>query len=248
VKYIASNRACETAAPRWIVSALLSLIWVFLAPHGAFAQQSKEADIISEARDSQYDSAGLDKLEPRAINESQGAAYRADRLLSIRLFSGKFKSYSDNKYCKSSNAIEITKCIQYTFIVYLRKNRIFIIDKGFYEGSNFVIVDGNDGNEIEVSDFPEISPLATCIFVMHNSDQFGDGGLEIWAHEGGRFRKEWSGFPLTDSPDSRTLYTLKQWISENSVVLSTETEFSDHRPPKKRFIRFEKVGQDWVLK
>jgi hypothetical protein len=109
-------------------------MWAFLAPHGAFAQQPKEADIISAARDSQYDSAGLDKLEPQAINESQGAAYRADQLLSIRLFSGKFKSYKDSKYCKSSNAIEITKCIQYTFIVYMRRNAVFIIDKGFYEG------------------------------------------------------------------------------------------------------------------
>jgi hypothetical protein len=109
-------------------------------------------------------------------------------------------------------------------------------------------VDGNNGNEIEVSDFPEISPSATRIFVMHNSDQFGDGSLEIWAHECGHFRKEWSGFPLTDGPDSRTLYRLKQWTSENSIILSAETEFSDHRPLKERLIRFEKVGHDWVYK
>lgn len=82
-----------------------------------------------------------EQKEAIALAAAGAAAKREGTHLALRLTSGKVKRY-DDKACDVQH-----DCVAYRLERYVRRANLFVVQIGYYEGDDYLIVDGASGTE-----------------------------------------------------------------------------------------------------
>lgn len=137
--------------------------------------------------------------EPALIAESNGLAERRGDTLILHPKSASAISFSDHK--AACVAHDVHTCDGYALMGAFPRARALVVQKFFYEGSIFLLIDQDTGRQTQLSGMPTFSPDGQEFLVAPFDEEHdvGRNNLEIWRRKGDGAVLEWS-HALADEP------------------------------------------------
>src|SRR6185312_2095026 len=149
------------------------LIFALLAPACASAATSRateDAELrLALAPDAQP-SPHRDP-ERRALALSHGRAERRGERLRLKLSGGRILTLrSRPENCELDN---VDRCVNYRFIVDLPSRHAFLVDKGYYEGGDILLIDDTTGRSTILPGLPIFGPDSRELISIDNCVAYG---------------------------------------------------------------------------
>jgi hypothetical protein len=187
---------------------------------------------------------GAGDREAACLRELRGRVSRKGGLLSIRLETGKLKTYqNDQKACQNDDA---QHCVSYLLLGYHPEARVYAIGISYYEGGSVQLLSARTGATLRLSGVPYFTPDGSRFVAIDNDYAYGgEHDLSIGAAENGELSMEWRAAPA-DVPRE---WRFERWIDNDHVALQVFPVDSGQKCPvddcKAFLVRF---GQGWTVR
>jgi hypothetical protein len=144
--------------------------------------------------------------------ELKGLFTRKGDTLTINLDDAKSKKYVGNSAaCQADN---VEKCVVFRLKRYFPQTRSYLIDKGYYEGADYLLVSRRTGSETVVSDILALSPNAKFLVAIDQNDA-GERAFDIAL---------WS--MSSDPPRQEFKYKAEQYENWEVIAWKDDTHIS----------------------
>jgi hypothetical protein len=169
---------------------------------------------------------GVD-AEGQALGLSGGRAKRMGDALSLKLANGKsLKLSSQPKNCELDN---VDHCVIYRFVADLPTRHAYLVDEGYYEGGDILLIDDRTGRRTVLPGIPIFGPTSQELISIDNCVAYGgDYDLQVWKRAGDHFVVEWRHVtePLTDEVDEEVV----SWSDPDRIALRFKSTGSTGGP------------------
>ncbi|MGC2777177.1 MAG: hypothetical protein WA418_16245 [Bradyrhizobium sp.] len=182
--------------------------------------------------------------EAACLRELRGRVSRNGETLTIRLETGKLKTYrNDPKACQNDDA---QHCVSYVLLGYHPEARVYAIRLSFYEGSGVQLLGARSGATLDLSGRPYFTPDGSRFVAIDNDYVHGgEHDLSIGAAVNGKLAMEWQSPRVDESREWR----FERWIDNDRVALQVFPADSGQKCPvdecKAFLVRF---GQGWTAR
>ncbi len=141
--------------------------------------------------------------EAAFITASQGQAQRTAAALILHPKSAPAMVFTDHQ--AACDAGDVQSCDGYALMGVFPRARALVVQKFFYEGSTFFLIDMDTGGQTQLNGMPTFSPGGGEFLVAPFDDEndTGRNNLEIWRRTANDWILEWS-HPLADEPREDT--------------------------------------------
>jgi hypothetical protein len=129
------------------------------------------------------------ELEADCLEQLQGLAKREGNVLTLRLETGKSKTFQSNaKACEDD---VVSDCVRYELRAYRPDRKAYVVGYSLYEGGGAVIVSARSAHTTVLASLPDFSPNGQ-FFVSADSDPHFERGYEIaiWSFTSDRPKQE----------------------------------------------------------
>ena len=134
----------------------------------------KQAPIVCNIQDNVEDAACQQELK--------GLFTRKGDELTLELDNGKSKTYTGNRAACDGDNTDAEKCLVYTVRRYFPQIRSYVVEQGYYECGNYLIVNRHSGTETTMKEIPVLSPNAKYLILTDQSDACDrDFEIGLWS-------------------------------------------------------------------
>jgi hypothetical protein len=189
----------------------------------------------------------VELVRPKDCNDACVARIQETRILAN--VAGRAKRDGSNLTLKLVNAQQLVMtdqpeacekgpdgCEIYVLMAAVPRSHAFVIQKFYYEGSDFFLIDDRNGQRTMLNGMPTFSPSGTEFLVAPFSDanDVGNNNLEIWHRQNDKWAVEWA-HPFEsvyeEDPSLKELYVthVVRW-DRNRIALSLSTERDPGHP------------------
>lgn len=175
------------------------------------------------------------RLEPECAGNAMCAARAAEsRILvpsrterrgdDLLLFpsQGARLAFTDNN--RACEADEVADCVGYALMADRPKIRAWVLQRFFYEGGDFLLIDDHSGKQTELDGEPIFSPDGGSFLVAQNDEEnAAPYNLEIWRRDGDGAVREWAHTSDEILPDMYDVKVLRWRSNQISLALSNNS-------------------------
>jgi len=148
---------------------------------------------------------------------------------------------SESAKCADDDAAH---CVVYALVADLPTRHAYLVNEGFYEGGNFLLIDDRIGRQTVLPGLPMFSPDSQELLTIDNCVAYGsDLDLQIWKRSGDRFVEEWSHRTFSDQISEE----LVRWSSRDRLSLKFSTTELTGKPPVHWLGALVRHGKAWRL-
>jgi len=182
------------------------------------------------------------KLEPGCADNAMCAARAAESHLLIagraerhgddlvlRPARGDRLVFTDHKQACESD--DVDNCIGFALMGDFRKSNAWVLQKFYYEGGSFVLIDDRSGRQTDLNGMPVFSPDGRKFLVTPYDLENGAGpnNMEIWRRDGEGAVLEWAHTfeqALAEAPDLQIPYLTEgvTWHKDGIVLRFSDLE------------------------
>lgn len=162
-----------------------------------------------------------DKLnfdEPEQLKKFASYVKRDGATLYFKLKSGSYSALADKEECSSWDT-----CAAYQFLDYFKDVGFYLVDVGYYEGGEYLMISDKSGERYLVHDKPEISSDRRRFVTVSASESYDINGVFIWRFEGEKIISE-----LSYEPKEYALYEFVKW-DDNSIIFLSKYASADEK-------------------
>lgn len=123
-----------------------------------------------------------------------------------------------DKYVRLKNVRDeqnVGNWVSYTFLRYILSIDYFLIEKSYYEGGAFALVDGKYGNIFEIDEIPIFAPNDKHFITVSICDAYCPYRLQIWELRNTGLNLVWSFTPYEYWANG-----LAKWLDDRTIVIT----------------------------
>ena len=205
------------------LSTLIKLVALVSLPFVAFGQMDSENSLILEGREALEKDGpeGLKRHESKASQMARKAVVREGDRLTLRLRSGKIKTFTDRPECASGDIVVHVECMVYRLSAYARSRGLFVVIEGHHEGGRYILVDDRSGQETKIDAIRGVVLLSrsgNLLLVCLENDEVRGFEVQVWRRNRNSYVEEWFGSPFYDR-NSYISYSVLRWSSEGVIEM-----------------------------
>jgi hypothetical protein len=158
-----------------------------------------------------------------------GRAERHGDDLVLRPARGDGLVFTDHKQACESD--DVSNCIGFALMGHFRKSNAWVLQKFYYEGGSFVLIDDRSGRQISLTGMPVFSPDGKEFLVAPYDEENdpGPNNLEIWRRDGDGAVLEWVHTfeqALAEDPSLKMVYLTEVtgWAGNRLALRLSEPE------------------------
>jgi hypothetical protein len=187
--------------------------------------------------------ADLDRSEEACLAQLKGVASRNGKMLNIVLRDGTTRSYVTR--LPEDLPDQEDQSVEYKLTGYFPEHQLLLIETGYWEGAEWIVLRLDDGVETKVHSPPHYSPHRDWLFSVCSSDgPSGCGnGMDIVPTRRDLKRGPWT-YLVPD--DDYTFYEFTGWDGDDRVKLVATFKVADKM--KSLPASVERVNGVWQLK
>lgn len=142
---------------------------------------------------------------------------------------GERLTFIDHKQACESD--DVSQCIGFALMGDFRKTNAWVVQKFYYEGGSFVLIDSRSGRQTSLSGMPVFSPDGKEFLVAPYDEENdpGPNNLEIWRRDGDGAILEWAHTfeqALAEDPSLKMVYLTEVtgWAGNRVALKLSEPE------------------------
>ena len=173
-------------------------------------------------------------------NALKGLFTRKGDALTLKLDNGRAKTYVGNlAACDGQNG-DPEKCVVFRISSYFPKSQSYLVEKGFYECADYLLVSRHTGSEIVMRTIPLLSPSAKYLLSIDQNDACERKyDIAVWTLE-------------TDPPQLEFKYRAKQYESWELTAWGDDTHIRvkasfDANTPYDQEAQLVRTASQWML-
>lgn len=164
---------------------------------------------------------GDDAIEAACLERMRSIVRREDDDLILSLDQGSRRLESRRSACDSDDAVT---CLIYRIDGYLPRSRLYVVEAGLYEGTQYRVVSRRTGADLLLEARPLASPGETYIAVCLGDEMNGSAyGVEIYRTGADLPRLE---FRHLVPADAYALFVCDSWVSASELQIMLTTDLS----------------------
>lgn len=153
-------------------------------------------------------------------------------ILYLKLKSGNYVVLADSEDCEYSP----NTCNVYHFIDHITERGFYIVEVGYYEGGEYLMISDKTGEKDQIHDLPNISPDRRRFVTVPKDEAYGVTGVFIWRFEDSEIisefffvPKEYAFFEFIGWEDNDTIllkklmYANKEFCPEGRMMTAPVT-------------------------
>ncbi|MFC5326418.1 hypothetical protein [Bradyrhizobium oligotrophicum] len=182
--------------------------------------------------------------EAACLRELRDRVSRKGELLTIRLDSGKIKTYqNDQKACQNDDA---QHCVHFALISYHPETRVYAIGISYYEGRSVELLSARTGATLKLSGVPHFTPDGSRFVAIDNDYAYGgEHDLAIGSAANGELSLQWQSAPANQPREWR----FEHWVDNDHVALQVFPADSGQKCPVDDCNAFlVRFGQGWTVR
>nr|WP_244440651.1 hypothetical protein [Bradyrhizobium oligotrophicum] len=183
----------------------------------------------------------LDRSEPACLAQIPDLAQRQGSGLQLTFRNGRKRVYrNQDAKCASDEA---KGCVKYQLTGYFPGDDLILIERGHWEGVDWLLVRADSGDEIGIVAPPHYSPEKRWLVSAASSlgPSGPPDGIDIVAAKHDRALKDWH---YRTPDDGKWGYEFERWDSEDQIVLSAKP-VGDAAP---RPVTILRKKNEWLFK
>jgi hypothetical protein len=184
----------------------------------------------------------LDRSEPACLAQIPDIAQRSDSALKLTFRNKRTRVYRNQDAKCTGEAVD--GCVKYQLTGYFPAHDLLLIERGHWEGVDWLVVRADTGDEAKIVAPPHYSPENRWLVSVASSiGRSGPpDGIDIIPAKRDPALKDWH----YRSPDgSQWRYEFERWEGEDRVILSAKS-VGDDAPP--RLIAIQRKKAEWLFK
>jgi len=168
-----------------------------------------------------------DIKESERIKKFSSKVKREDGALYLRLKSGSYIKLANSKDCDSNP----DACRVYEFIDYIIDRGFYVINEGYYEGDEYLMISDKTGKEFVVHEYPHIPPEGNRFVTVSASEAYDVNGVFVRRFEGDVIMPEFAY-----EPKEYALYEFAGWKDKDTIQLIKLTNSDKEYCPETDFM------------
>jgi hypothetical protein len=132
-------------------------------------------------------------------------------------------------------------CVHHELVAYEPDHHMFVVENGYYEGSDYTWISDETGSVERIKGFPHYSPGGDRFVIVNAAEAFSFNGIQVWRVLNGLPELE-----LEYSPAEYALYQFVAWQDDKSIQLRVTT-YVDHELKQGLPARLVKREPGWHL-
>jgi hypothetical protein len=186
-----------------------------------------------------------EEVERAAFAMASRHAQRNGRGLTLNFLDGTHHVFENSPACEDLD--HVSECQQFVLEAYLSSRHLFLVEKNFYEGSVYLLVDDRAGEVTEISAEPHFGPDEERFLVIDDDYAYGSGWeLQIWRRVGERAEVEWRWMSGEEQTPFPPLIDLLRY-EPNDIFLDMHTEADLYHPEKRWPAKLHHSPNGWEL-
>jgi hypothetical protein len=165
----------------------------------------------------------LDRSEKACLEQLSGIAMRQGATLHLTFQDGSSKVYANEREgCESTSG----DCIEYKLTGYFPKHGLILIQIGYYEGAEWMLVRLDSGKETKIHEPPHYSPREKFLVSVCSSEGPSScgNGIDIIATQPSKATRDWHYRPPDNSYE---LFEFVGWDGDARVKLTVTFRVGD---------------------